>query len=303
MTSQPFDTAMPLVCAEDVAILIGVPLTLDEFAEDIAAKQRGEHRGDYAFQSIRNDGGDLPNIEARWQSGHGRVAALLESFITDAVKFGTLPTRIVRAATLTDLAAVSRSGAKVLMIIAHWRDAEVFDDDLSPAAVAALCRWAASAKHDDELAAFLRAENFVDDKEAARYLATRLTEKFLNDVPPDVCRHRRDAIERVGCDGVFPGFALELRDGMHKAGTCGTALHPGWSGIADLSICRSRELAIELKAGRDDRMIVTNREPKYPAQSVRELQAVLALLSSGARDYRQVRKKAFIIFRVDLWKY
>ncbi|WIY24528.1 hypothetical protein [Parasedimentitalea psychrophila] len=297
---MPFNPVEPIVYFDQVALLIGLPLTKAAFLEDIAAKSGGARRGDYAMGALRR----LPDRSAAevWEVAASTHAKLTQDLV-DMARELNLPEKQVRhEATLQDLTEVTESGARLILILAHWRDFELFDDDLTDAARKNLVAYRAApapAARDPGLHAVLHSRDFERSHNAIRSMGTWLNEDYLECAPIHERADRRFFLEEIAGENVFPGYALELRDGMHFAEECAKSIASDWAGILDLAVCNSAELAEVLKAEQDCRQVITNERLKHPARAIRELQWLLVQLKVGPQNYRDLRLRAHIIFSKD----
>jgi len=290
-----FDPVNPLISTGDCALLCALPLSLKEFEGDIADKNAGLHRGDYATQIIRSD--TRSDLEQHWLRSGSRTAELVRDVLRAAKETNFSPNLIVENTDLDAVKRVVRLGARAILLVAHWRNFELHEDDLTPEAHRKLARYADTyyGQGGCELSSFLR---HIELKAGTpkRNLAQLLTANYLTPSEPELRRMKRKQLEGICGSDVFPGYAIELRDGMWSAQAFSNALGDHWSGIVDLYVCHSFELADAIRAGRDDRLVITNEETRYPERCLRELKMLLWCLSGSRVDFRETRSEIFKMF-------
>jgi hypothetical protein len=76
-------------------------------------------------------------------------------------------------------------------------------------------------------------------------------------------RHRELLDERFG-DLLRPGNLVELRDGLHSAGTIANQISDMWTGIIDLAMCFSTSPATIIKSGRTGRRVISSNKQVIP---------------------------------------
>lgn len=292
----PFDPIETRLGFNDVAIVMAVPLSKDEFLEDIIGKKNGEHRGDYAMGMARRyvDA----TLDQLWNLAKPSID-LANELISLAKDLGIAPNRLRIHGTLQDLTEVTRANARLIYVIAHWRDDEIFDDDVSGAAQDSLIKYAqqpAAMPRDPGLYDALQTQIYRTGFDPIRNLGTQLTDVYLSVSSVEEKEGRRAFLEHVAGPSLCPGYRLEMRDGMHGARDCAAAVNSDWRGVMDLSICQSIRLAETMKAGLCDRLFFTNVKLKYPARALREVQWLLVNLKDSDHNYRELRMKVHKVF-------
>ncbi|WP_298854708.1 hypothetical protein [uncultured Ruegeria sp.] len=271
----------------DIAILTAVPLTLDDFRADIAARSHRDVRavrGDYAATGLAGRRDD--SLEAAWGGARAQVAELVTRLFE-----GLDPSRFAYVTTdarSEDIYKATATGAKVLLVLAHWRGPGVAENDL---------RLGMLKRIEDtlpEVGTFLRVHRYSDHLEDLAYLADALSDWVHQ--TPSLAITRRTALEDAAPDHVVPGNCLELRDGFHKAEDVALQLDEAWSGVCELVICHSEYLALALKEGRDDRLIITNQTAKDPFRVLPEVREMLLRAQLSPFAYCDERASVFEIF-------
>lgn len=173
----------------------------------------------------------------------------------------------------------TRNGARYIMVVAHWKAETIAAEDIRPGLQAAIEIFLRERPGmlPDELARMIGGggRNPADVSERITAALNELL-KSQRIGPPFEARNKLDA---WFSDSIVPGNVVELRDGFHKADALADCIANQWSGIFDLSVCHSYNLAIALKAGRADRRVITNELQKDPDRCIREHMITLLLLS------------------------
>src|SRR6266545_4114274 len=110
--------------ADQIALLVGVPTTFDEFVERVPSSD---------FLSKYKPGPDSGDpreaLKADWDERYG---PLVGSPINDLLNLSThLRLRVFPRATLGNLREASEA-CRVLIVFAHWKGSEILYEDLSP---------------------------------------------------------------------------------------------------------------------------------------------------------------------------
>jgi len=140
-----------------------------------------------------------------------------------------------------------------------------------------------------ELRRFLRSRGA--DLESAPTGLADLLDAFVESFGEEAsaCATVRDALDATLPGVLAPGNCVEFRDGVHKAVVLSTALPDSWSGIVELSVCHSMGLALALRAGRQDRRVITNEKRKFLDRVVPELRETWLRLAGMPSAYVPLR--------------
>lgn len=242
-------------------------------------------RGDYAYRMAHIYGGDA---EEAWNAHGAPVAALVNELLSTAKDVGV--PFIARRARLDDLTAAAEASANVILMIAHWRGYGVSGADLRPGIV---CHLRGGAMWDLLEAQF--EADLLTESEASMNLLAQSLDKFVQAVPGQE-RARREWLENMAPEHLVPGGCLELSDGYAKPETCAAALPCSWSGLIDLGVCHSVELAVAIKQNRGDRRCITNEEAKHPDRCLPEMHEALLRLSAESQVYADLKRSIFCTY-------
>jgi hypothetical protein len=281
------DVLDEVVRGEDVAILIGLPLDEAAFRADIEWRRRcpRDGRGDFAWQQTVGIGGADP-----WAARGRPLCALVNGLIRTAIAARLSDDRIVTDASLDTLARVAEGGARIIVILAHWRGANVTSADLDRRSWEEIA--VALRVGDGTVLQALRRFLQREDVDPAKVAAPADTlDAFVESFGADAaaCAIVRDALDAELSGAIAPGNSIEFRDGVHKAPVVAAALPDHWSGVIDLSVCHSMLLATMMRAGRDDRRVIANVKPKFLDRVVPELRETLLRLSHIPGAYVPLR--------------
>ena len=299
----------------ECAVLVAVPLSREQFEQDVAAAQTeipAEHsRGDYAVRMARKDhyGGDLAKA---WDEDGAVVANLCLKVIEDARSVGA---HTYASATPETLSDAIRSGAHVIILIAHWKGSRILATDIrippfkefvgGPRPSHRLQRtvWDTLNRGIREDGGRLRSSVIADQlnrlmcREAGYEIddGDWLDFDEFMDGPEDRANigAARDQFDDEFAGIVVPGNCLELRDGYRKGKAVAGMFPDHWGGLVELCVCTSMSLAFAIKQGRDDRRIITNERAKDPERCLPELRETLLRLASGTHEYAALRGKVF----------
>ena len=277
---------------QDIALLIGLPCDANAFLSDIALRKAKptDGRGDYAAGQI---------AIGKDEKALARTHAALLADLLETAKAARIPeSRIFEAARLDDINSATESGAKVLILLAHYRSVDFSKADLSPFVGV---RLEAGMAGRQETVARLLSDYFVRARASPSTLSLGALSDLLSDFvlrfgTEDEQMIVRDALDAVFGDCFAPGNAVELRDGVYKADQFAAELSQHWSGIFDLAVCHSFHLAHVLRAGREDRRIIANKKQKMLDRVVPELCEVFAQLACARRAYIPLKAKTHSIY-------
>jgi hypothetical protein len=267
----------------DIALVIGLPCDADAFLDDVAMRSDipTDGRGDFAALQVNQF---TPASERRALAE--RHAHLIEDLLATATAAGVRLSRTFAGADLHDLAAAFQSGARVVIIVAHWRGCGFTRPDFAPDVWP---RLSGRIADDDAAIARTLSDHLADATEGVPPSPGRLAD-LLNDFVARVGGEHdrstvRDALDAFLPDCFAPGNGLELRDGIHKSDLVADEIPADWSGVVDLGICESFRLAEAMKEGRQDRRILTNKKAKMLGRIVPELREVLLSLAATPGPY------------------
>lgn len=285
--SRAEDVYWQRVSPSDCALLVGVPLTHDAFLSDLAmatVEDAALARGDYAFRMVSV--GHSGDAEAAWKTDGLPVAELCRDLIDDACDCGLryIGDQANRAAFLQAM----RSGASVVLLVAHRRGADVLTRDIRSGLLDRLRSLVADPTSHScmRLAQCLNGIVPTDAKAMRRALNT-----FIAAAPsPD---DARDELDALFVSDLVPGSCVELRDGYHKDSEIAGWIPSDWKGVIELGVCHSTRLALTLKQERHDRHIITNEAEKDPSRCLREIREAVLRLALKPQHYVSLRAKIY----------
>ncbi|MDX0722653.1 hypothetical protein GOD64_28235 [Sinorhizobium medicae] len=278
---------MEEVGPSDCALLVAIPLTREEFLRDVevaTATDLRQARGDYAYRiaSSSRDG----DAKAAWVTDGLPVAELCHDLINDARQYGLR--QVSERADREQFRRALNSGAKVVLLVAHRRGAEMLTRDILVGSGQQLIDNLDHHGSDlgRELACYL-AKSQPEGPKAIR----RVLNEFIGraESPDDV----RDLIDHACSRHVVPGSCVELRDGYHKDHEIATWIPSDWRGVFDLGVCHSVRLALALKSQRGDRQVITNEAEKEPSRCLREMREAVVRLAVKPSHYASLRGEIF----------
>jgi hypothetical protein len=199
-------------------------------------------------------------------------------------------------------------------VVAHWRGADVTDDDLRDGWEACIER----ASADDPMA-LVKAElvgsgtitggasgnrgSADDRRRAARALNRVVTSGVLrpflpSSVATDFVTHdlilqtlSRDLLDLAFGGALRPGNQLELFDGLHSLAAVDGAIERDFAGVLDLSCCTSSVLGTYLGMRRAGVKTITGDHFIVPAPQLRLIEGVLELMNlDPSLGYAQARR-------------
>jgi hypothetical protein len=286
-------------------LLIGIPINRDDFLQDY----RRWPDQDYASFVAAAAGGEP---EAAWTKDGAylsqRVAELIEAANTSGI-------HVAARATKSDFTAPFAEGAEVVILVTHWRGSRVAGRDLlcDPEACAAaifdsvpstLSGETVQELHLRVSAALRDMPPGVPASERRHYFADQLTKHVISASEPlpglfrsaansehvvvsDLwleTRHR-DALDLCAGGTILPGNRVELRDGLHSPSSLAALVPKQWSGLIDLSMCRSVILGDSIKQGRSDRGMIVRTKTCDPTFTLTLMRRLFIELGSSAHNY------------------
>ena len=279
----------------------GLALALPMDLAAIEAALTGGPFADYVGRAA-----SLGSARRIWEHGFDRVAAGADTLAREASDFGVT---VARNATLEDLRQLF-STCTVVTVIAHWRGPEISRADLRTEPAAVVDRL---ANERSQTADLLRAglprdwQLRITRADGPAGQSSRLTELLDGRLrrepslvpPPDGMTWHMDPVSlwhfnRAVLDdwwpkAFVPGNRLELADGPHAPDAIAACVPDAWSGIADLSNCRSAQLIDNVKQGRSDRIVIANEQETNPLSRMALLAAIYGLLAKGSGTYADAR--------------
>lgn len=276
-----------VVNPENIALLIGVPLTRDALDADLERRRTDptDGRGDFAWSET--GGGEISAATAR-------MLDELQTLMDTARRIGVPDRQIYPAATLDAVSEASESGRGVIILLAHWKGVMVSSQDFASGALdyilgaARLC----SNNFGSALDKFCRERREpTKNSELAQVLNDFIKSFDITAGNRAEATHRmvRDAMDAQFSSVLAPGNGIELRDGIHKPALINAALSPDWSGIGDLAVCHSMTLAEYLRDGRQDRRFIANTKPKFLARVLAELREALVRIGDHPQPWVPLR--------------
>jgi hypothetical protein len=270
-----------------IAVLLGIPTTLDEFVE-LAER---ESSWDYGRPMVA---GRTPAVAYR--EIYEPVAAAASHLTDNAARGGYT---VVRRASLGDFRDAGRR-FDVIVLVAHWKGAWVQRDDMltgwenrlsrdsSPESVLGLLSGSCRERSTDR---FVDATNeLIESGELRRFLP----DAFRNyEVHPRILEAlSRDLVDEAMAGALVPGNRLELFDGLHSMQAVDGALAGEFRGLLDLSCCTSSVLATFLQMTRgESAFVLASNHDLLPAQQLHLIAETLYLVhqSEGRASYRDAR--------------
>jgi hypothetical protein len=227
-------------------------------------------------------------VEA-WKRHGARVATLCKELIAEARAAGAR--FIAEAADAGAFQRATRSGAGVIMLVAHWKGSDILRRDIGPGLKQRLRTILEEPADAFEAQLASRLLSFGCSTAGEISLALN---SFIqsNGDPADI----RDELDRRLAGEIVPGDCVELRDGYHKPQDLAALIAPHWAGVFDLNVCHSIRLALGLKQGRGDRLVLSNEAQKFPARCLRELREAFIHLSARDHDYPTLRRNIFVAY-------
>jgi hypothetical protein len=270
----------------DCALAVAVPLTREQFLQDLA--QPG--RKDFASHIKRTNLQPGASGEYYWNTVYEPVARLAVQVCAEVEKLGVT---VNRAARLSDLPDLLRQ-FKVVTLISHWRFRKVAPSDILDAS--GLLRALAEPKTLMQKAVRRAFEQYcprllIDDNvrrmpvdtlrqsvaEAVNNItaaAHKLYKPGQVEAPAETHgggglpnspleRLTRVAFEMSFPEVILPGRAVEFDDGMYSVPEVIDSVPIGFCGLFDLTVCNSVILGEAIKNSRPTCIVAASR---YPAE-------------------------------------
>lgn len=265
--------------------MMGLPCSETEFCDRLS--RTGPAASDYLAQF------DLPDADqaeraahwkVQWENGAGKMIA--EPYRALAEQAQRLGCDVVRCATLADL-RMAAGQAKVIVLVAHWKDAGFPASDFLPSFEASvtdrlssrsepLALWLKQALQPRRFL-FWRRPGASPRDAFRKALHASIVEEARIEMPQTSAARRRDLLDSWFAGCIRPGNRLELFDGLHSKEAIAEAL-TGFEGVIDLTICTSTYLGDHIGArSRQRTRTVQFLELQEPAEAALRLQQVLRL--------------------------
>lgn len=279
------------------ALLLAIPLTLDEFVASI------ERRSDYTRRYASDPG-------SAWShpSGYREAVALPMATLADEARRAGIS--LFEKASLCDLTEATAGYANVI-VVGHWKGAEIATSDLLVRDVSELSRRLTMSPVDPQLRRLAR--KLESMRGSADRIIGLLNAHILHTAKRLMRegRRRRDGIrielplataiararlmldETLG-DALRPGERLELSDGLYGAEAVDAAIAPGFSGVLDLTTCTSALLSARLEQTRKDAFrVVQFKDALRPDVAALTLRRTFQTMQGGApMEYLRARARA-----------
>jgi hypothetical protein len=303
MTERKRDS-IAAVSPRDCALGIAVPLTREDFLNDLGAPEQKDF-----VQHVRR-ANDLEGAsdEFYWSSVYAPIAGVVERACAAVARLGV---DVQQRMTLAGLRTLFERH-KVLTLVAHWKFAKVTPSDVidprqflatlahpgDPLQVRAAGAIIEKSPHlldcsesetDDALRQ--RIAYAIRPVIAAAHAAYRRPDEQANDTvgepqTVDLRRVTRVVLEEAFPASIRPAPAIELSDGMHTVADFIGAIPPSFEGVLDMTICNSVIVGAAVKRARPDCLVAVNR---YPAEMhVRMTFYGLAIESLARRPARYI---------------
>jgi hypothetical protein len=279
MNQSPRASITP-VGAHDCALGIAVPLTREEFLDDL----RPSSGKDFAPHVRRVNELEGAADEFYWSSVYAPIATAVERSCVAVERAGVYVRRRLALAELQPLL----EQYKVVTLVAHWKFATVKPMDvIAPrkflAAIARpsspLQERAASAILEQSPALLDGTESASDDilrETIARAIVPVISaahaayrrpgedeDELAEPRPADLRRVTRVVVEEAFPESVRAAPAIEFADGMHTVAAFIDAIPRLFDGVLDMTVCNSVILGAAVKRSRPDCLVAVNR---YPAE-------------------------------------
>lgn len=232
------------------ALLLAIPLTLAEFVASV------ERRSDYTRRYAADPGN-------AWAHPFGYREAVARPAVRLADDARAAGISVIERATLIDLAEAT-SRCSTVILVAHWKGAEIEPSDLVVRDVGDLSRRLSVPCGDPHLSRLAR--KLKSERCGANRIAVLLNAHIMRtakrlmresrrprdgirlDLPvvTAAARARLTLDEALG-DALRPGERLELMDGLHGTAAVDDAVAPAFTGVLDLTTCTSVLLSAQLE--------------------------------------------------------
>jgi len=279
-------------------LALAVPTTRDAFVRDFQLAPAQDYVFQYAGRPLAVT---HERIAAWFDGGYCREAAIVDDVVEAVRGHGVEVVFDLNLARLGSLC--ERFG--VVTLVAHWKPAEVFWDDIrDPIALARQLR-----EGNDPLIAIIRkrlsmdARRLISDpsnsvegraniqKALSKELTELLASEELGHIQPGGTSNSRTFRNREQLDSIFgsalaPGNRVEFADGLHRIQDVVSQVPEKFTGILELSVCNSIFLAEAIRRRcRQCRGIVANEEPTSTAFRLVLYKYVIKVIATSPTDY------------------
>lgn len=297
------------VSLRDCALVVGVPLTREQFLEDLSKPDSKDFASHFRRKNFR------ANASEEFYLDLFELSARVARRVCDEVE--AMGVTVKRAADLSDLNAMLRN-FQCVTLVAHWRFVQVRPEDIIDvrglwrALAAPEGRGQSAVAHAVSLKdpTLLAPETAAPEQEQTlRELLAKALDSIAKDshalykarggaspaevLSPDGVLERltRVEIEQSFPGLILPGKSVEFSDEMHSVQEVVSATPEGFQGMLDLTSCNSVILAKEIKSRHPDCIIAANRyeTPLHVCMSIYKL--VIQLLASNAMSYADALSK------------
>ena len=304
-------SALSTVSPSDCAVAITIPLTREQFLDDLSRpfeKDLVHH-----FRS----GKGLKNADPEycWEIYASEEAAFAEAILSEVERQGVT---VVRGARLADLSALL-SNFRVVTLVAHQRSVPIeMNDVLDARRLLQLIRSPQNALQrslTEKLAALgsplLKAEpvNQLGGVEIQRLVAdeihsiTDIAEHHaageVSDWDFGTQRPFRRVLIRLEFELAYPeyivpGRVVEFGDRLRSVREVVESIPDAFSGLIDLTLCRSVIPAASIRASRPNCLVVASRKPKELRSALYLYGLQIKLLAENPAPFIEVIKQVHI---------
>lgn len=281
------DDGLAIVAPSDCALLVAIPLSKEEFVQDVAMASLTDParvRGDYAYRMSSN-AVDL-DLNRAWDTEGREVAELCEELVHEARESGFA--YVADSANREAFNEAFASGASVIQIVAHRRPAEIITRDILAPSCDEMLR---NMTPGSDGAIIQLIDRLTSAAPASRTAIRRTLSDFIQGASN--WDDARDLVDQTFARHIVPGSCLELRDGYHKDCEIASWVPTDWSGVFDLGVCHSVRLALALKGGHGDRLTITNEAAKEPARCLPEMREAILRLRVAPAYYPTLKAEIF----------
>lgn len=308
-TSQAHESVTP----RDCALALTIPLTREQFLDDLARPERK----DYAAHVRRSNEQKSVDEDYYWNEVYGPLAHTVTKICDEVERLGVTVNRSLRLNELADLLRRFR----VVTLVAHWRFTRVRLKEVldAPGFLEAL-RTPQSRVQQSLLHAFAECSPQLLSGDLAGYTPAELQERVVETInavlaaahalyrtgdteggvaasageeftPRPLERLTRVAVEQAFPSHIVPGRAIEFSEGMYSVRELMSAVPDDFSGVLDLTVCNSVIIGEVVKNFRPDCIVAVNRYPAELYVRMAFYKQAITLLSRHPAPYMDVLTK------------